>query len=197
VLNVLNDGASTNSVPIIVATCVVLPVFWLRDYMALRMSPSRRATHRALAYGTGILVAAALFWALGPGIGLIQFVRLIESPAILFLLIALQIAACLPSIWIKQSQSYHWMWATALLPAPIPWFLLLESTLVSENILGTETAQFGYFAVAVLWSASMIAVILRVRDIQMSVDDLDFAVFFGSVSHWLAICAIPLAFSMG
>jgi hypothetical protein len=179
-----------------VVACVVLPAFWLRDYMSLRMSPSYLATRRAAAYSITILVTSALIWALASKIGLLQLAKLAQSPPILVLVIGCQIAASVPSVWIKVTQSYNWMWATALLPAPILWFVLLQITLVCGYTFDAETARLLFFGVAILWAASMIIAIFRTRDIQMSVHDLDFAVLFGSVSQWLAICAVPLALSI-
>jgi hypothetical protein len=183
---------------LIIATCVLL-AFWLRDYMSLRMSPSRRATRRALAYGAAILLTAVLVWTVAARIGMGDFARRIQSPPVLFLLIAFHFAASVPSVLVRQTQSYNWMWATALLPAPIVWFLLLETTLISGHALisghdGEVVApQFSFFVVAVLWALSMVVVIFRTRHIEMPLPDLDFAVLFGSLSHWLAMCALPLA----
>lgn len=175
----------------IVAT-TVLVAFWLRDFMCLRMSPSRRATHRALVYGTVILLTAVLVWTVAARIGITDFIRMILSPPILFLLIAFHLVASVVSIWVKQAQNYNWMWATALLPAPIVWFWLLEAT----QGIGVVAPQLSFFAVAALWASLMIVVIFRTRHSQMPVADLDCVVFFGSVSHWLAMCALPLVFLM-
>lgn len=83
------------------------------------MSPSARATRRAAAYAIAIVLTADLTWALVVRIGLLQLAKLAQSPPILALVIAFQICASVPSIWIKRTQSYNWMWATALPPAPI------------------------------------------------------------------------------
>jgi hypothetical protein len=117
----------------------------------------------------------------------------IQSPTILFLAIAFHVAASVPSIWIRRTQRYDWMWATALLPSPIVWLLLLETTLLSGQGLGLAAPLLSFFAVAALWASSMIVVIFRTRHSEMPPDDLDFAVLFGSVSHWLAMCALPPA----
>lgn len=175
-----------------VATCVLF-AFWLRDYMSLRMSPSRRATRRALAYGAVVLTTAVLVWTVAARIGIGDFARRIQSLPILFLLIAFHLAASVPSILVRQTQSYNWMWATALLPAPIVWLLLVEPTLISSHDGEVVASPFSFFLVAVLWALSMIVVIFRTRHIEMPLPDLDFAVFFGSLSHWLAMCALPLA----
>ena len=55
-------GARFDSM-LVIAACVLF-VFWLRDYMALRMSPPRKAVRRALAYGIAIVVTALLIWTL-------------------------------------------------------------------------------------------------------------------------------------
>jgi hypothetical protein len=181
---------------LIVAASVLL-TFWLRDYMSLRMSPRCKATRRALLYGAAVLLTAVLIWAMAARIGFTDFARLIQSPQILFLLIAFHLAASALSLWVKQTQSYNWMWVTALLPAPIVWFLLLETTLISEPRVGSMGPPFGLFVAAVLWATSMVFVIGRTRDTQMPLADLDFAVQFGSLSHCLAACLLPLAFSAG
>jgi len=180
----------------LIVAAFALLVFWFRDYMSLRMSPSRKVTRRALAYGAAILLTAVFLWTLAGRIGLWDFARRIQSPTILFLVMAFHIAASVLSIWVKQTQSYDWMWATALLPAPIVWLLLLKTTLVSDQGLGGVAPQLSFFAVAVLWASSMMVVIIRTRETEMPLDDLDFAVLFGSLSHWLAMLTIPLAVSV-
>lgn len=180
----------------LVVAAFALLAFWFRDYMSLRMSPSRKAAPRALAYGVAVLVTALLLWAAAVEIGIEDFARWIQSPRILFLVIAFHVAASIPSIWVRRTQSYNWMWATALIPAPIVWLLLLETTLLSGQGLGVVAARFSFFGVALLWAASMFAVIFRTRDAEMPLDDLDFAVFFGALSHWLAMCVLPLAISV-
>ena len=175
----------------LIVTAFVLLVFWFRDYMALRMSPSRKATRRALAYGAAILLTAVLLWTwrkesdcgILPG----EF----NLRRILFLLIGFHVAASVLSIWVKQTQSYDWMWATALIPAPIVWLLLLKTTLVADQGSAGVAPQLSFFAIALLWATSMVVVIFRTRHSEMPLDDLDFAVLFGSLSHWLAMCAVP------
>ena len=180
----------------LVVAAFALLAFWFRDYMSLRMSPSRKATRRTLAYGAAVLMTALLVWTAAVKIGIEDFARQIQSPRILFLLIAFHVAASVPSIWVKRTQSYDWMWATALLPAPIVWLLLLKTTLLSDQGLGGVAPQLSFFAVAMLWASSMIVVVFRTRDTEMPLDDLDFAVLFGSLSHWLAMLTIPLTLSV-
>jgi len=180
----------------LVVTGSALLAFWFRDYMSLRMSPRRKATRRALAYGAAVLVTALLLWAAAVKSGIGDLARRIQSPQILLLVIAFHVAASVPSISVRRTQSYNRMWATALIPAPIVWLLLLETTLLSGQGRGVVAPQFCFFGVALLWAASMFAVVFRTRDTEMPLDDLDFAVFFGALSHWLAMCALPLAISV-
>jgi hypothetical protein len=172
--------------PIVAA--FILVCFWFRDYMSLRMSPSPKALRRSLVYAGAILVTATFVWTLALIIGAWGFASRIESPRILMLLIAYHVAASLASIWVKRTGSYNWMWATTLLPAPAVWFVLLETTLLS----GVGTPEFIFFAVAMLWAGSMIVVIFLTRHVGMATEDLDFAVVFGAMCHWLAIFALPL-----
>lgn len=173
-----------------IVAAFALVAFWFRDYMSLRMSPSHKAIRRALVYGAAILLTAMFVWTLVVRIGAWDIARGIQSPRILMLLIAYHVAASLPSLWVKRTQSYNWMWATTLLPAPIVWFMLLETTVLS----GVGAPEFIFFAAAVLWASSMIAVVFRTRHSEMPPEDLDFAVVFGGLSHWLTIFAIPLVF---
>src|SRR5258708_1831371 len=120
---------------VIVAAAVLL-TFWLRDYMSLRMSPRTCATRRALLYGAVVLLTAAIIWAWETRMGFAKLARLIESPSFLFGLIAFHLAASALSLWINKTENYRWMWVTALLPAPIVWFLLLETTVLSGRWVG-------------------------------------------------------------
>jgi len=177
----------------VIVAAFVLFAFWFRDYMSLRMSPSRKASGRAVAYGSDILLTAVLLRTLSVRIGVADFARRIESPPILFLLILFHVGASALAFWVKRTQSYNWMWATALLPAPIVWLLLLETTLLSAQRIGVVAPQFSFFTVASLWATSMVVVIFRTRHSEVPLDDLDRAVLFGGVSHWLAMCALPIA----
>ncbi len=173
-----------------------LVVFWLRDYMSLRMSPSCKATGRTLAYAATILVTAGLVWAVAITAGIENFAKQMHSPATLSLMIAFHIAAGILSMWVKRTERYNRMWATALLPAPVVWFLLLETTLLSDHSLGMAARQLSFFGVAALWATSMVVVIHRDRHRQMPLGELDFAVVFGSLSHWLVMCVLPLALTL-
>ena len=177
---------------LLVIATLVLVVFWLRDYMSLRMSPCRNALPRSLAYGIAILLTPVLIWKVVLRIGLADFAQWLQSPRVLILLIAVHIAASLPSIWISQTQNYHWMWATALLPAPVVWLLLLQA-LPFKGGSEVATVQFSFFSIALLWAASMVFIILRNRYTPMRLEDLDFAVLFGSLSHGVVLCVFPLA----
>jgi len=178
--------------PLLVIATLVLVVFWLRDYMCLRISPCRHAVPRSLAYGIAIVFTAVLIWKVVLGIGLADFALWLQSPKVFVLLIAVHIAASTLSIWIRRTQNYHWMWATALLPAPVVWLLLFQALLFESGSEGA-TVQFSFFSIAVLWAASMIVIIFRTRFTPMPLEDLDFAVLFGSLSHGVALCVFPIA----
>jgi len=177
---------------LLVIATVALLVFWLRDYMSLRMSPCRTAVPRSLAYGIAIVLTAMPIWNLVLRIGLAGFRQWLQSPQVLVLLIAVHIAASTLPIWIRRTQNYHWMWATALLPAPVIWLLLLQALLFQS---GSEvaTVQLSFFSIALLWASSMIVIIFRTRYAPMPLGDLDFAVLFGSLSHGVALCVFSLA----
>jgi len=177
---------------LLVTATSVLVVFWLRDYMSLRMSPCRNAVPRSLAYGIAIALTAMLFWKLVLRIGLAGFAQWLQSPRVLVLLIAIHIAASIPSILIRRTQNYHWMWATALLPAPVVWLLLLQA-LLFESGSEVATVEFSFFSIALLWAASMVVIVFRTRYTPMPLEDLDFAVLFGSLSHGVALCVFPIA----
>jgi len=168
-------------------------LFWLRDYMSLRMGPSRTAILRSVAYGIAVVLTAVFIWRIALTIGLAHFPQWLQSPRVLLLFGVVHLAASTPSIWVRQTQNYHWMWVTALLPAPVVWLLLLQAILVSEPSLEIAAVQFSFFSFALLWAASMVVVIFRSRYMLVPPDDLDFAVLFGSVSHGLALCTLPLA----
>ncbi len=147
---------------------------------------------RSLAYGIAILLTPVVIWKVFLRIGLADFAQWLQSPRILILLIAVHIAASTLSIWIRRTQNYHWMWATALLPAPVVWLLLLQA-LLFESGSEVATVQFSFFSIALLWAASMVVTIFRTRYTPMALEDLDFAVLFGSLSHGVALCVFPLA----
>ena len=177
---------------LVVIACVLF-LFWLRDYLSLRMCPPRKAARRVLAYGIAIVVTSMLLWAIASKIGPQALANTIHLPGMLLLVIAFHAAAGVPAIWVRQTERYNWMWLTALVPAPVVWLLLLETTLLSGRGLDISAAGLGFFAAAVLWASSMAVIVFRSRYIQMAPDDLDFAVFFGALSHWLAACAFPVA----
>lgn len=175
----------------LVITACLLFIFWLRDYLVLRTSPPRRAVRRAWAYGIAIVVTAVLVWARLGKIGVLGVVRTIRSPQTVFLLLAFHVVVSVVPIWLRQTSNYKWMWAVALLPAPIVWVLFLE-TVVWYGLPLAEL-QMSVLAIAVLWAGSMVAVVNHARNIHMPVEDLEFAPVLGGLSHSLAICILPLA----
>lgn len=175
----------------LVITACLLFVFWLRDYLALRTSPPRKAVGRALAYGIAIVVTALVVWARSENIGLEGVVGTIHSPRTVLVLIALHTVVSVVPIWVRQTGNYKWMWATALLPAPIVWVLILETALACGFSLAE--LQLSVFGIAVLWAGSMVVVVYRARNIQLPIDDVEFAPVLGGLSHWLAMCVLPVA----
>lgn len=145
-----------------------------------------------MAYGSAIVVTAIVVWACSEKIGEEGMVRTIHSPQTVFLLIAFHVVASVAPIWVKQTGNYKWMWVMALLPAPIVWALLLE-TAVAHG-LGLAELQVGVFAIALLWAGSMVHAIYRSQNVQMPIEDLEFAPVLGGLSHWLAMCILPVAF---
>jgi len=173
---------------LIVVTSVFL-VFWLRDYMSLRMSSSNRMIRRLVFYAVAMLLTATLISVAARMVGVTKFIRLGESSPTLFLLMGFHLVASASTLWVKRTERYNLMWITALIPAPIVWLFLLETRLISGDGM-----HFGLFAFAAIWAATMVVVVFRTRHTHMPLQDLDFAVDFGGLSHCLAICALPLAF---
>lgn len=175
---------------LVMAACLLF-VFWLRDYMSLRTSPPRKAVWRAWVYGSAIVATAMVVWARSETSGVDELVQTIHSPRTVVLLMAFHVVASVAPIWVRQTGNYQWMWAIALLPAPIVWVLLLETAVAYG--LGLAELQVSVFAVAVLWAASMAVAIYRSRNVQLPIEDLEFAPVLGGLSHWLAMCILPVA----
>ena len=177
---------------LVIATSI-LAIFWLRDYMSLGMSPSQNTVRRSMAYGVAVVLTATVIWKIVMRIGVLDFAQWLKSPWALTLLIAVHIAGILPSLWIRQKENYRWMWATALVPAPVAWLLLLQAMLFLAHTSEVEAVRLGFFSIAILWAASMIVITFRTRYTPMPLETLDFAVLFGGLSHGIALCVFPVA----
>ena len=164
-------------------------LFWCRDYLILRMGPPHKISSRVALYSAVILVTTVLLSILAWREGLPAVSGFLRSFPILATLIAIHIGGVIFCFWLKRSDRYHRIWLVALIPAPAVWFFL------ANGMMSGESVAHGFVAwlFCGLWITAMVAMIARVRRIQMCAEDLDFAVTFAGSSNFLG--SFILAFS--
>jgi hypothetical protein len=120
----------------ILVTLAAVLLFWGRDYLVLRIGPSRRLTRRVWIYSVLVFMMAMLLGTLTLSFGPHEFLALIHSARVFVHLIAFHLAAAITCFWLKQTERYDNAWLVAMIPAPGVWFLLAQDTLLQVSGLG-------------------------------------------------------------
>jgi hypothetical protein len=171
----------------ILVTLAAALLFWGRDYLVLRIGPTRRVPRRLWMYSAVVLMMAMLLGTLTLIFGPYEFLDLLHSPQVFVSLIACHLAAGVVCFWLKQTERYDIAWLAAMLPAPGVWFLLAKATFLSAFGLGPFVTSLIVGLVSALWISMMIVTVLQIGRRQMPVEDMDFALGLAGWSNCLAI----------
>jgi hypothetical protein len=176
----------------ILVTLAAALLFWGRDYLVLRIGPTRRVPRRLWMYSAVVLMMAILLGTLTLIFGPYEFLDLLHSPQVFVSLIAFHLAAGVVCFWLKQTERYDIAWLAAMLPAPGVWFLLAKATFLPAYGLGPFVTSLIVGLVSALWISMMIVTILQIGRRQMPVEDMDFALGLAGWSNCLAIGLVSI-----
>ena len=176
----------------ILVTLAAALLFWGRDYLVLRIGPSRRVPRRVWMYSAVVFMMAMVLGTLTLSFGPYEFLALLHSPHVFVSVIAFHLAAGLACFWLKQTERYDSAWQAAMIPAPGVWFLLAQATFLPPYGWGTIAMSLSVGVVSAMWITLMIVTLLKMGRREMPVEDMDFAMGLAGWSNCLAIGLVSI-----
>ena len=103
----------------VVLISFVLPVFFTRDWLLLRMGPAATTMTRLRGYALVLLASTILFSAVTFSVRTERLLEILLSPSVTLPVVLLYGALLAVSIWIKRTDRHQVAWQIALSPNPI------------------------------------------------------------------------------
>jgi len=177
---------------VILVTLAAALLFWGRDYLVLRIGPSRRVPRRVWMYSAVVFMMAMVLGTLTLSLGPYEFLGFLHSPHVFVSLIAFHLAAGIMCFWLKQTERYDSAWLAAMIPAPGVWFLLAKATFLPAYGLNALATPLIVGVVSALWITLMIVTVLLMGRPQIPVEEMDFAMGLAGWSNCLAIGLVSI-----
>jgi len=170
----------------------VLPVFFVRDWLLLRMGPVATVVARLRQYALVLLVSIILFSAATFTVGTERVLEIVLSPSVtlpVVLLYSVLLAVC---IWIRRTDRHQIAWRIALFPNPI---LVLAIAMLARFVLPRLPA-LGTVVVAplmaFLWTGLIGLSVWKARNTPLDVPDLNFSLNLAGYVNSAVLMLLPL-----
>ena len=177
----------------VVLISFVLPVFFTRDWLLLRMGPVATIVARLRGYAIVLLASTILFSAFTFSGRTEKLLEMLLSPSVTLTVVLLYGALLAVSIWIKRTDRHQVAWQIALSPNPI---LVLTIAILARFVLPRVSA-LGIAVVtpllAFLWTAFIGLSVWEARNTPLDVPDLDFSLSLAGWVNSAVLMLLPLA----
>jgi hypothetical protein len=175
----------------------VLPMFFARDWLLLRMGPVETTVVRLRQYGVVLLLSMVLlstlvYSASTESILEVVFKPLVTSAVVMFYGVLLAIC-----IWIRRTDHHQVAWLIAILPNPV----LIGAIAVLARMFFPETSQFttilGSALLTFLWISLIGFSVWEARNTPLDVPDLDFSLNIAGLVNSAALMLLPFGAWIG
>jgi hypothetical protein len=170
----------------------VLPAFFARDWLLLRMGPVVSTVPRLREYASVLLVSIVLFSAITFSVGTERLLEIVLSPSVtlpVVLLYSVLLALC---IWIRRTDRLQLAWRIVLFPNPI---LVLAIALLARFIL-PRASTLGTFVVALLLDSLWISLVglsvWETRNTPLDVPDIYFSLSLAGIVNSAVLTLLPI-----
>jgi hypothetical protein len=170
----------------------VLPAFFARDWLLLRMGPVVSTVPRLREYASVLLVSIVLFSAITFSVGTERLLEIVLSPSVtlpVVLLYSVLLALC---IWIRRTDRLQLAWRIVLFPNPI---LVLAIGLLARFIL-PSASTLGTFVVALLLDSLWISLVglsvWETRNTPLDVPDIYFSLSLAGIVNSAVLTLLPM-----
>jgi hypothetical protein len=170
----------------------VLPAFFARDWLLLRMGPVAATMRRLREYASVLLVSIVLFSALTFSVGTERLLEIVLSPSVILPVVLLYCVLLALCIWIRRTDRLQLAWRIALFPNPI---LVLAIAILSRFIL-PRASTLGTFIVALLLGSLWISLVglsvWKTRNTPLDVPDIYFSLSLAGIVNSAVLTLLPI-----
>jgi hypothetical protein len=173
----------------VVLISFVLPVFFTRDWLLLRMGPAATTMARLSGYAIVLVASTILFSTVTLSVRTERLLEILLAPSVTVVLLYGALLAV--SIWIKRTDRHQVAWQIALFPNPI---LVLTIAMLARFF--PQVSALGIAAVtlllAFLWIAFLGLSVWQARNTPLDVPDLDFSLNLAGWVNSAVLMLLPL-----
>jgi hypothetical protein len=170
----------------------VLPAFFARDWLLLRMGPVSTIAARLRKYALVLLTSIVLVSAVTFSIRTERLLEMVLSPSVTLPIVLFYGVLLVVCIWIRRTDRHQVAWRIALFPNPI---LVLSLAMLARFIVSRESA-LGIVVVipllALLWIGLIGMSVWGARNTPLDVPDLDFSLGLTSAVNSAVLMILPL-----
>ena len=176
----------------VVLVSFVLPVFFTRDWLLLRMGPVAGMMPRLREYALVLLASTILFSVVTFSVGTERLLEIVLSPSVtlpVVLLYGVVLAVC---IWIRWTDRHQVAWRLALFPNPL---LVLALAMLARFIVPRESALGTIVVIpllTLLWIGLIGMSVWGARNTPLDVPDLNFSLGLAGLVNSAVLMLLPL-----
>jgi hypothetical protein len=169
----------------------VLPVFFARDWLLLRMGPGATTIPRLRQYGVVQLMSMVLFSTVMFSVRTERLLEIAFAPAVtlaVVLFYGVLLAVC---IWIRRTDRHRLAWLIALLPNPA---LIGAIVALARLLLPRDSSLAMVLALLLtsLWIALIDLSVWKARSAPLDAPDLDFSLIVAGLANSTILVLLPL-----
>ena len=176
----------------IVLVAVLATVFYLRDYLLLRMGPAKKIPRRVVLYlGATFAAISVSRWVV------VQFLTADAANKfgpwnVVILALILHFVIGGLCLWMKCTDRHHWAWTLSIVPVPVLWLGLAVAALPGYQPSGLRRVEPWVWLVPLVLAFTTARAAFARRRQPMEVDDLDFALDLSGWSNLLIVWILPV-----
>lgn len=175
----------------------VLPTFFVRDWLLLRMGPAATIVARLREYAFVLLASIVLFSAITFSAGTGRLLEIVLSPSVTLPVVLLYCVLLAVCIWIRRTERHQVAWRIALFPNPL---LVLAIATLARFIL-PRASVFGAVVItpllACLWIGLIGLSVWKARNAPLDVPDLNFSLGLAGLVNSAVLLLLPLGAWIG
>jgi len=184
--------AKISTMSTVILISFVLPTFFVRDWLLLRMGPAAAIVARLREYALVLLASIVLFSAITVAVGTERLLEIVLSPSVTLPIVLLYCVLLAVCIWIRRTDRHQVAWRIALFPNPV---LVLAIATLARFIL-PRVSVFGAVVVtpllACLWIGLIGLSVWGARNTPLDVPDLNFSLGLAGLVNSAVLLLLPL-----
>src|ERR1019366_8215452 len=175
----------------------VLPTFFVRDWLLLRMGPASTIVARLRKYAFVLLISIVLFSAITFSVGTERLLELVFSPSVTLPVVLLYCVLLAVCIWIRRTDRHQVAWRIALFPNPV--LVLAIATLARLILLRASVLGAVVLTplLGCLWIGLIGLAVWEARNTPLDVPDLDFSLGLTGLVSSAVLMLLPLGAWIG